>query len=242
MYNFDHDKLVSYFYKSLKRSLKGSSGASLLIWQSLLQPRNEPGMAYLSFSPCPGLKVVVIDCYELSAIGYSRDHPNYKRGVEILKCYHGDDIINTDNNVLEGLEERFHSWNGGVSQRQLKWLDYELMQSDKNNEMVICCGHIPIHPKGCLNNSLLWNFEQVLDCFNRHPSVVAYLYGHEHKGGYAYDNGCHFIGFNSVIETPAEHYSFANVNVFEDHIEIEGFGVQPSRFLEIKRHKKMYGV
>lgn len=191
-------------------------------------------LLYYKFHPAPGVKFIALDCFEISVIGYDPSHPNYKHAAEILYKYHGhNDFDGWDiDHCLDGLEKRFQSSNGAISERQLAWLEQELSESDEKGEVVIVFGHVGLHPESCEPSCLLWNYDDVLEAFDRHPSVKAYFCGHAHNQGYVNSNGIHFCVFHGIIESrPDLGSSFATISLYEDRLDIIGHGMETSRSL-----------
>ena len=198
-------------------------------------PSSDEMSLYYKFSPSPGLKFISLDCFDISVLGHDPSHHKYKSAEQILFQYHGcldAEIWDTDDHLI-GPNKRFQSSNGAISDEQLQWLETELKESDDKQEKVIVFGHVGLHPDSSDWNTTMWNYEEVIACFNRHPSVVAYLSGHAHNSGYANANGVHFVSFQAIIETPPQTEAFATIAVFVDRIEIEGHGTEMTRVLLI---------
>jgi 3',5'-cyclic AMP phosphodiesterase CpdA len=169
-------------------------------------------------------------------LGHDPSHQNYIKAAEILYQHHGHydwDGWDTDHHLLNA-NKRFQSSNGAISEEQLQWLENELAESDANKELVIVFGHVGLHPDSSDWTTTMWNYDEVIACFNRHPSVVAYLCGHAHNHGYANANGVHYVVFQAIIETSPESVSFATISLFKDRLEIEGQGAEQSRTLYIQ--------
>lgn len=66
-----------------------------------------------------------------------------------------------------------------------------------------------------------------------HSSVVCFMAGHDHNGGYHLDEdtGIHHVTFEGVIETPPDSNAFGILSVFEDRMELEGSGRVANRVL-----------
>ena len=198
-------------------------------------PTSDEMSLYYKFIPSPGLKFISLDCFDISVLGHDPSHHKYKAAEQILFEYHGCndfEIWDTDDHLF-GSDKRFQSSNGAISDEQLEWLETELKESDDKQEKVIVFGHVGLHPDSSDWNTTMWNYEEVIASFNRHPSVVAYLSGHSHKSGYANANGVHFVSFQAIIETPPDTEAFATIAIFEDRIEIEGHGTELTRVLHI---------
>lgn len=121
-------------------------------------------------------------------------------------------------------------WNGGVSTSQLQWLEQELTAAEKAGERTILCGHHPLLPADAHQ---LWNPPEVQAVIDRHPSILAWLNGHNHAGGYEERKGVHYLTFRSLLHQP-EITAFAMVRVFPQRLIVEGHGREPSRTLEFR--------
>lgn len=199
---------------------------------------NDKAHLYYSFSPTPGVKFIALDCFEISILGYELDdqHENCTKAADLMLQKHGrvDHDLWDTNGELQGLEQRFQLQNGGISTKQLQWLDSELTLSDIQQERVIVFGHVCLLPQSCDPSCLLWNYDQVIACFARHPSVVAYLSGHAHESGNGTDSsGVHYVVFNGVIETPPDSDSFATLSLFHDRLLVDGYGKEHSTSLPL---------
>ena len=81
---------------------------------------------------------------------------------------------------------------------------------------------------------LLWNSEDILEVLESKETegvVVAYLCGHYHQGGRAFRNGIHFWTLKGILEAPHNSNCYAIVHVFQNRIEIEGFGTEETSTL-----------
>ncbi len=114
------------------------------------------------------------------------------------------------------------TWNGGISQEQLNWLDATLADARSKGQKAVVFAHHPVWP---LANSSLWNYQDVIDVLEAHDNVVAYMNGHRHSGDYAIKNGIHYVTFQGMLLTPDEN-SFSVVEVFRDRLEVNGYGRQ----------------
>ena len=89
--------------------------------------------------------------------------------------------------------------NGGVGDEQLRWLQHELEGAHAVGEAAIVFGHTPVLP-GVTNDldGLAWDFEAVLGVLRSaagRACCVAYVAGHDHRGGYCRDGpgGTHHV-------------------------------------------------
>ena len=118
-------------------------------------------------------------------------------------------------------------WNGGVSDRQLAWLDEQLNTAQRTGQSAIVAGHYPLYPVGALN---LWNDVEVMAILEKYPAVVAYFNGHHHDGNYGQREHIHYVNFKGMVDTETEN-TFAIIEVYDDRLEVQGFGREESRTL-----------
>lgn len=102
-----------------------------------------------------------------------------------------------------------------------------------------CPGHLPVHPDSTDPNCLVWNFDQLLTIIRSHSSVVCYMSGHDHEGGYHLDQetGVHHVTLEGVIETPPDSNAFGTVAVYDDRMVLKGNGRIPDRVLLFPRRQ-----
>lgn len=123
-------------------------------------------------------------------------------------------------------------WNGGISMKQLKWLEKELAKADRKGEKVILFCHFPIHPVDPHN---LWNDTKVQEVLTAHPSVKAYFNGHNHAGAYGEKNGIHYLTFKGMVDTQ-DQTSYSIVRIQKDRILIKGFGRQQDQEVMLSKN------
>ncbi len=120
-------------------------------------------------------------------------------------------------------------WNGAISMDQYRWLKNRIKSSEKEGEKVIIFCHFPVYPKVIHN---LWNFKTLLSLFKKHDNIVAYFSGHNHFGSYATLKQVHYLSLVGMVETP-DKTAYCTVDVFNDRLEITGYGREKSRVLDI---------
>ena len=109
--------------------------------------------------------------------------------------------------VLEDLKRRGASnaqtWNGAVGTAQREWLDRTLEDAGRRGQRAVVFCHFPTLAAACRPEHLLWDHEQVLEILHRHPAVAAWINGHDHRGGYAQQQGIHHITLSGMVEGSA---------------------------------------
>ena len=177
-----------------------------------------------------GLKLICLDCYDFSAIGYDEDNPIYKNAVNLLRQYNKSENLKMSK-WLVGPEKRFIELNGSLGREQMKWLEDKLIELKDANKKSIICGHIPVHVKSSTVTGIVWNYEEMLSLFSKYSEVIlAYLSGHEHSGGYfkCEETNIHHLTIPAVLECSPGTNSFATIKIFKNMVSIEGVGLTGS--------------
>jgi len=125
--------------------------------------------------------------------------------------------------------KHLHNWNSAVGAEQLQWVRKELQKAEAKKEKVIVFCHFPVMPLNHSHN--LWNDAELVKELEASPQFVAYMNGHNHKGNYVEKKGRHYLNFKGMVET-ANDNAYSVVSVYNDRIEIDGFGLEPDRSLK----------
>ncbi|XP_041830650.1 manganese-dependent ADP-ribose/CDP-alcohol diphosphatase [Melanotaenia boesemani] len=213
-YNFNRSALLHSRLDSRLHADGSPSGA----------PARADIYAY-QFSPFPGFTFVVLDAYDVSLLGREESSEQYRNAMNVIKLHNNNDDLNCPP-VSESLKQRFTMFNGGFSKDQLDWLDCVLSSADEKQERVTIVSHLPVHPNSTDPVCLAWNFNELLAILRSHSSVVCYMAGHAHDGGYCLDKdtGVHYLTLDGVIETPPNSDAYGTVSVYTDRMVLEGYG------------------
>lgn len=134
------------------------------------------------------------------------------------------------NEMLEKMKQEKRKnavpWNGALGGEQMKWFAAELDKAKAVKKRVIVFCHYPVFPLGDGHN--LWNNTEVIELITKHPNVVAYMNGHNHRGNYAVNKGCHYVNLKGMVETKDKR-AFAVVRCYNDRIEVDGYETEPDR-------------
>ncbi|XP_074294655.1 manganese-dependent ADP-ribose/CDP-alcohol diphosphatase-like [Silene latifolia] len=188
----------------------------------LLNIHSDNSCAYYDFSPTPNYRFVVLDGYDISAIGWPKDHPKALQAMRILDEKNPNSEKNSPSG-LEGFEKRFLMFNGAVGKEQLEWLDHVLQDATKLKQKVIICCHLPLDPGASSSEALLWNYDEVMNLIHKYKCVKVCLSGHDHKGGYSIDShGIHHRVLEAALECPPGFDAFGHVDVYEDRVSLIG--------------------
>lgn len=120
-----------------------------------------------------------------------------------------------------------YDWNGAIGKVQQEWLKNELKEAESNDEDVIVFSHMPLLPFEV--EERLWNSDEIVTILEDSPNVKAYINGHRHKGGYAFENGIHYISIFGMVDT--EISSYAILEIYNDSLVLKGYGNQENKLL-----------
>jgi manganese-dependent ADP-ribose/CDP-alcohol diphosphatase len=196
------------------------------------------GVEYYSFHPVPGWRFLILDPYQEAIIGWEPGSAQHTAALATLRLHNPNDVLSNCNwkAGLEGMEQRWVPFNGGLGKAQLTWLRGELQAATAATERVVILSHVLLHPEQGNGDGdcVLWDFREAAEAMaGLEGCIAAVLCGHLHKGGYAIDKqtGIHFVTFQSPLNCGSNDMCHATVEVFDDHLNIQGRGIVPSRIL-----------
>ncbi|HMS23196.1 MAG TPA: metallophosphoesterase [Candidatus Saccharibacteria bacterium] len=172
-----------------------------------------------------GYRFIILDTNEEGVIETRQGSPEYKRGLEIVNEYKEQGKVNAK------------EWNGRISQKQHEWLQNELIQADEKSQNVIIFSHHGLFPKHREN---MLNDEPMLLELSKCKNLKAYINGHNHDGDYGQFQHLHCLTVKGMVDTGENSYAIARV--YDNHIEIEGFGREPSRKLDFTTSGSINGA
>ncbi len=174
-----------------------------------------PGDTYSFVSG--GVRFVMLDTNDVSVYKHPEGSPEDKAAEAMLAKLEAENLAGAK------------KWNGGLSKKQLAWLDGELTAADKAGEPVILCGHHPLLPS---EKHQAWNANEVTAVIDRHPCIRAYFNGHNHAGAEVMRKGVPYITFKSLLHEPGVN-SYSVIRLFADRLEIVGNGREQSRVIPL---------
>uniref|UniRef100_UPI00398EC5E7 manganese-dependent ADP-ribose/CDP-alcohol diphosphatase isoform X2 n=1 Tax=Pristiophorus japonicus TaxID=55135 RepID=UPI00398EC5E7 len=237
-YNFDRELLLKSALNSkhLGKDRTSDNMDSCSI-KTDFDPDDPEAFYGYHFSPFPKFRFILTDTHDLSILGRNKMSKKHSDSMQILTSNNRNEDLNSPMG-LTGLNLRFVGFNGGFSQEQLEWLNKVLTFSDNNQEKVTVIGHLPVHPESTDPMCVAWNYDEILSVLHAHTSVVCFIAGHDHDGGYYLDDhGIHHLTFEGVIETSPESRAFGTIHVYEDRMILKGRGRIRKRVLHYGKHK-----
>lgn len=130
--------------------------------------------------------------------------------------------INTSN------RDNAQDWNGGVSSKQLKWLDDQLTKAQKAGEKVLIFSHNPLYP--AFDHAAL-NDQEILDVIGKYACVKCLISGHYHVGTFAYYKDIPCITTEGMIETENEN-AYGIIELTDNELILTGYGRTKSHALK----------
>ncbi|CAN7211983.1 metallophosphoesterase [Rhizobium rhizogenes] len=186
--------------------------------EHLAKVANRVGLssAYYDFTHA-GYRFIALDGNDVSLFAPPEGDPRRDEAKALMKALHDAGAPNSQR------------WNGAVSDTQYAWLAAKLNEAKTAGEKVVIMNHYPIFPKNS-HNAL--DSERLLALLSGHDHVVAYLNGHNHAGNFGVIDGTYFVNFKGMVDTE-DNSAYAIVGVYEDRLEITGFGREESRVLSL---------
>lgn len=123
--------------------------------------------------------------------------------------------------------QNHYDWNGAIGEEQQHWLKETLDSAKSLDQKVIIFSHKPVRPDHGTN---LWNSKEIVDIMESYSNVKAFINGHRHEGGYAFENGIHYITIYGMVNTKTSSYGI--LEIYQDSLELKGFGNQQEYSLE----------
>ncbi len=165
-------------------------------------------------------RFIVLDTMDVSVMGWPENSRNYQAARAYLRD-HPD----------------ARTYNGAVGDRQKRWLKSRLAHAAKVNQRVIVFGHHPLVQGPSRPDLLAWNHQEIARILEDAGCVVAYFNGHDHKGGYAFRNGVHYVTLEGLVEAPTNGNAHGTVHIDRNRLVIQGTGNLTSRTLECRPAK-----
>lgn len=140
------------------------------------------------------------------------------------------ELVEMKSNIQNAGGQNAAEYNGGVSSRQLQWLQQVLEDSDRTDEKVLIFSH---HPLGCVNGLTALNDKEVTSLISKYKCVKALIAGHHHSGAFCEIDSLPGIVVEGMVET-ADQNAFGIIDLFSDKLVLKGYGRMISREVYFK--------
>lgn len=163
-----------------------------------------------------GFQFILLNAMDVSLMASAKGSKAYEEALAVQQELKNNKANNS------------HEWNGGMGRRQLAWLKVQLQQGEKRGYETVLFSHHPLLPE---NGFQVWNNREVLDLLSHYPSVVAFISGHHHEGGYIRSGHIHHLTLKGLVESTSGSAG-GIAEVFPDKITVRGFGDQADYTLD----------
>ena len=211
-------ELYKFTRKELTEGVEGT-GFSCACPAALTAIADRHGSIYYSFPIRSDWRIVILDPYDMSVMTNGGGRLGHELTLEnggihaeyssLCQSHNPNNILDGGNffNGVSGIESRWVPFNGGLSTKQLNWLETVLCTASQASQRVLVFSHIILHPLATPNedcHTLLWNYDEVLRMFDKYPCVKIVMAGHAHHEGYhrCQETGIHHITLASPLEAP----------------------------------------
>ena len=185
------------------------------------------GREYYAFEPAAGWRVLVLDAYQESVIGHDAADARHRRAARALAAHNPNDL--SDGGAwfrgLEGDARRWVPYNGALGRAQLAFLQRELRAAKAAGARVLVLSHVVLSPHACDGTTMAWDYAAALALLaEAAPTVAMVLCGHDHHGGYAYDEAArvHHLTLRSPLNLGAAGRAYGRLRVHRDHLALLG--------------------
>jgi len=120
-------------------------------------------------------------------------------------------------------------WNGGLGERQLRWIRNQVSLANQRGQYLILFCHLPALP-GDVHS--LWDTQQLLDILRQSQNPVLYLCGHKHSGGDDQVGNCRIVNLKGMVE--GTRNAFGVLEVYPGRYVLKGYGDQPDDEIILK--------
>lgn len=169
-----------------------------------------------------------------------------KRFIEILKEHNKN--IKSDNIYyaftpkkgfrvicLDSIIDYKLTCNGEISEEQMKWLEKELDEHQK--DVVILCTHVPIHEPFTSPNHKMNNEYEIKSLLRKYSNPIVVLQGHYHCTRTRQDNNIVYISTPSLVTYP-NAFRVVNINSNKDKVLIDVF-LKETNLKDIQKRSKL---
>jgi predicted phosphodiesterase len=177
-------------------------------------------------------KLLVPERLGLKSRYYSFERGNWRfiavdgNDVSLYAYPKGSKLDMASKAIYDAMAKKPPRYNGAVGKMQLAWLQEQFDAARKAKQRVILFCHFPVFPK---NGHNLWNDNEITRLLAANKDIIAWINGHNHAGNYGRKGGIHYLTLKGMVDT--EETSYAVVDVYENKLEIRGFGRETSRSL-----------
>ena len=125
--------------------------------------------------------------------------------------------------------------NGEISEEQMKWLEKELDEHQK--DVVILCTHVPIHEPFSSPNHKMNNEYEIKSLLRKYSNPIVVLQGHYHCTRTRQDGNIVYISTPSLVTYP-NAFRVVNINSNKDKVLVDVF-LKETNLKDIQKRSKL---
>jgi manganese-dependent ADP-ribose/CDP-alcohol diphosphatase len=191
-----------------------------------------PSCLYYAFSPSPGLLLVLLDAYDLSTLEPASGQQGREQAEAALCAANPLNYPSRPSTPpwqLMSRQQMAHMhYNGQPGSAQMAWLQGVLQGAQARGQKVFVFSHLPVHPHTAKPDGLAWNAPHMRQLLQAFPCVQAYFAGHDHDGGYSWEEGGpHYIVPPAPLECGQGQTAYGTVRVGKEGWELDWVGKTP---------------
>jgi len=133
--------------------------------------------------------------------------------------------------IKEGKRSNGASYNGGISKKQMLWLEQELKKSQRDSVNTLIFSH---HPLYGIKGLTALNDLEIIELLSEYSTVKGVISGHHHSGAFGMYKGIPFITTEGMIETESGN-AYGIVTIYPDKIELDGRDRTKSHTISLKK-------
>ncbi|MDR6785529.1 manganese-dependent ADP-ribose/CDP-alcohol diphosphatase [Pedobacter africanus] len=111
-------------------------------------------------------------------------------------------------------------YNGGISSRQLQWLDNLLAKAQAKRHKVLIFSH---HPLDFSRGFTALNSQEILKVIAKYSCIKALFAGHHHSGDFGYHSTIPCITLEGMVET-SDKNAYGILEIYSNGFEVKGVG------------------
>jgi 3',5'-cyclic AMP phosphodiesterase CpdA len=148
----------------------------------------------------------------------------------IVGTWKENELEEIKNKILKVSGQNAVEYNGGISSRQLQWLQKLLVNSENSSEKVLIFSH---HPLDCVNGLTALNSKEIISLVSKFNCVKVLIAGHHHEGFICERNPLPLIVIEGMVETAYQN-SYGIIELFPDKLILNGYGRMTSKIIRFE--------
>lgn len=130
--------------------------------------------------------------------------------------------------IVKGVNAQ--EYNGGISSKQLNWLNSLLIKAQARHQKVLIFSH---HPLDFSRGFTALNSQSILQVISKYTCIKGLFAGHHHSGDFGYHLSIPCITLEGMVET-SDQNAYGFLELYPDSFEVKGIGRTKSYKFPVK--------